>query len=338
MKSSHIGIFLSIILHLSFILLSLRALHFPTISAEEVIIDFKIESPAPAPIKESKAPRPLPKAIKKTKTVSVKPPKTAEEKVATPAQEEVQLAVRQKADTTRHDLTRELILNSGRFLAKQFLLENFKSDSSQTLTVKPELILPDSNALPPLSPWTYGDRIDKDIYKRNLGHEKPMPLSDLLRAGADYLSKRLGKKEKKPRLKRIPTEAELRALKVVWDQGAATDEQIYAEMDSSVKITAQQLNAILANLADEGLVSRKIVSPRNEFTIGLPFKDISIEMSELNRKNRIFQYKPRISREEMLQFLNAVLYQIENNNNKATKDTSQVKRVQKLILTLISKE
>lgn len=335
MKSSHIGIFLSIILHFSFILLSLRALHFPTISAEEVTIDFKIGSPAP--VKEKFVPPP-PRAITKTKTAPVKQPKTAEETVALPARE-VELAAQEKTDTTRHDLTKELILNSSRFLAKQFLLQNFKFDSSQTLTVKPELILPDSHALPPLAPWSYGDKIDKDIYQRNLGHPKPVPLSDLLKAGADYLAKRLNRKEKKPRLKRIPTEAELRALKVVWDQGAATDEQIYAEMDSSVKITAQQLNAILANLADEGLVSRKIVSPRNEFTIGLPFKGISIEMSELNRKNRIFHYKPRISREEMLKFLNAVLYQIENGErSKTSRDSTQIRKLQKLVLTLISKE
>ena len=118
--------------------------------------------------------------------------------------------------------------------------------------------------------------------------------------------------EKKPELNFIPTRLQLFAFKTIWETTEATDQDIYAGLDSTVKTSAEELNGELSRLEKQGFLTRKIVSPRNEFTILTPVGSKGIEMSPTNRRNRIFEYKIKIEKDQVLRFLNAALYQVEN--------------------------
>lgn len=195
--------------------------------------------------------------------------------------------------------------------------------------------------LPPLfstvSPGSGGDRIDNDIYKRNTGHQGTVPVGSLLLKGAQMLKKKLFK-EKKPELNFIPTLLQLSAFNTVWEKSQATDQDIYANLDSSVVTTSEELNGELSRLEKQGFLTRKIVSPRNELTLMTPIGAKAVEMSPTNRRNRIFEYKPKIEKEQVLRFLNAALYQVEHGIQRdffSTQDSlSLVKDLKRKILLL----
>lgn len=221
-------------------------------------------------------------------------------------------------DTTLRDTVRivdkdNFFLQNPSFLAQRSLSEN---DSLTLKTQTPKPVQGDFQALPPLyaPPGANTDRIAKDIYKRNTGGEKPVSLSSALAAGAKYLSEKMNKKKQEAvKIDFIPSPEQLAALDFIWDsKKKVTDQQIYAALDTSVRITSEDLNRILAGLARRGILSRKIVSPQNEFTFMTPLGSKGVEMSAKNRKNRIYEYKANIERADMVRFLNAALFQVEN--------------------------
>ncbi len=61
------------------------------------------------------------------------------------------------------------------------------------------------------------------------------------------------------------------------------------------------LNQLLAGMSIKGFVSRKIVSPRNEFNAF----GVLIEMSSKNRRNRVYEYHTLVDRELMRSFIDA---------------------------------
>lgn len=158
----------------------------------------------------------------------------------------------------------------------------------------------------PLPPY-YFDRIEQDINKKNTGTGKPFMLGDLLRAGVKYL-KQEEKKKNSVRLDFIPSDVEVAIFKAIWQKENITDQDIYSSLDSTLLITAADLNRTLEVMTRKGLLSRKLVSPRNEFTV----MGAAIEMSAKNRRNRVYAYQSRVSSEHMIQFLQAALYQVEN--------------------------
>ena len=158
------------------------------------------------------------------------------------------------------------------------------------------------------------DRIQRDIEKQNRGGEQPLPLGPAMNRGAAYLSDLFNKKkvEKPVRFDFIPSETEIQIFKILWQHPRAADHEIYAALDTSIRITAVDLNRILARLTNKGVLKRKIISPRNEFTLPVG----KVEMSAKNRRNRVYEYETKIQPQELLTFLQAVLYETENGKNR----------------------
>ncbi len=99
----------------------------------------------------------------------------------------------------------------------------------------------------------------------------------------------------------LPSRQELDILELLWIKDKVTDTTIYSCLDTTMNITFELLNRLLEKMTDKDLLSRKIVSPRNEFNaFGL-----LIEMSAKNRRNRIYEYISRVNRETMKKFVDA---------------------------------
>ncbi len=199
-------------------------------------------------------------------------------------------------------------LNYSDFYLKKNLAERPPQDSSE------QKIMPMWNGLPPLSDPIVGSR-DGDIGTREMARRrqtygKPVPLTDVGRALAQKLQGKA--KPPTPRMRFIPTMAELDVLLAVWPHESITDQDVYRRLDASVHLTAEDVLKILKGLESKGVLSSELVSPRNEFTIATPLGSAGLEMSAQNRRNRIFRYKSLIDRQHMIRFLNAVLDQVQN--------------------------
>jgi predicted transcriptional regulator len=90
----------------------------------------------------------------------------------------------------------------------------------------------------------------------------------------------------------IPSELEINVMKVLWQKQEATGSAIYAQIDSA-QLTAVDLKHVLDAMTERGLLERRQISPRHEFTILGTF---AIEESSLNRKNREYLYRPQVTR------------------------------------------
>jgi len=99
----------------------------------------------------------------------------------------------------------------------------------------------------------------------------------------------------------IPTRAELDILEILWAKEDVQDTTIYSCLDTVMNITMMDLNQLLERMTQKGFVSRKIVSPRNEFNAF----GVLIEMSPQNRRNRVYEYKTLVDRDLMRSFIDA---------------------------------
>jgi predicted transcriptional regulator len=215
-------------------------------------------------------------------------------------------------------------------------LDSLRADSTGTLKILPTgpyFDLGDTTRFSML-PGPYQDRVQRDLYRQQLGHEKPVPLNKAIGQGAKYLSDLFSKnkKEKPVRLDFVPSEAEIDILQTLWQQPKSTDVEIYAALDTSIHLAATDINEILQQLAQKGLVERQLVSPRNEFTFPLG----AVEMSAKNRKNRVYQYESRIDVDEVMRYLQAVLYNAEHGQTSSDSSNSKfVASLKKKILRLL---
>jgi len=221
-------------------------------------------------------------------------------------------------DTTSSDTVKTIDKDNFFLQNPSYFAQRFLSDKD-SLTVKmqmPKSFNEKLQNLPPLNmlPGAGTDRLEKDIYKRNTGGEKSVPLSSALAAGAKYLADKMKKKKSRVvKINFIPSPEQLAALDFIWNaKKKVTDQEIYASLDSTVRVTSEDMNRILAGLARRGILSRKIVSPQNEFTIMTPLGSQGVEMSAKNRRNRVYEYKANIERADMVRYLNAALYRIEH--------------------------
>ncbi|MCH7676146.1 BlaI/MecI/CopY family transcriptional regulator [candidate division KSB1 bacterium] len=98
---------------------------------------------------------------------------------------------------------------------------------------------------------------------------------------------------------------EIEVLKVLWVESAATSSEIYAQLDSTIRITSQDLQKILEQMADRGLLDRKKISPSHEFTF---FGIAKIELSSKNRKNKLYLYWPLLRKGKLITYLDAKRY------------------------------
>ena len=201
-------------------------------------------------------------------------------------------------------------------------------DTAGTVPVRSPVPLAGTRDFPP--PEWGADRIERDIHTRNTGSARLIPLSDILREAAKKLFK--GKERRGAlRMDFIPSDAQLEALNVIWDSGAATDQAIYAGIDTALRTTSADLNRALKRMADRGVLTRKIVSPRNELTVMTPLGSRQIEMSAKNRRNRVYEYRPHITRDEMVIYLQAVLTQVSLRESPAASNALPDKLKEKIL-------
>lgn len=109
----------------------------------------------------------------------------------------------------------------------------------------------------------------------------------------------------------IPTRPELEILEILWTKEDVQDTTIYSCLDTTINITMEDLNSLLGRMTRKGFVSRKIVSPRNEFNL---FGNL-IEMSPTNRRNRIYEYHSLVNRNLMRTFIDANYFLFRNDSS-----------------------
>jgi predicted transcriptional regulator len=171
------------------------------------------------------------------------------------------------------------------------------------------------------------DRVSDQVYQRDTGSGRGFNFSGLLLQGTPA---RLGNK-KRGSIRLIPSETEIRILKTLWVEKKATGSAIYAQLDS-VRITAAGLDEVLSSMTDRGLLTRQIISPRNEFTIAMPFVAVPLEMSAKNRRNREYLYQPAVSSDLVRNFVDAQLFNLQNS----TSDERLTRYLHRLLSLLVS--
>ncbi len=102
----------------------------------------------------------------------------------------------------------------------------------------------------------------------------------------------------------LPSREEMAVLEILWAKEHVQDTTIYSCLDTVLNITMMDLNQLLEGMTRKGLVSRKIVSPRNEFNAF----GVLIEMSPQNRRNRVYEYRSLVDKELMRSFIDAHYY------------------------------
>jgi predicted transcriptional regulator len=224
------------------------------------------------------------------------------------------------------------------WLRRQLFVENIltqssvsASDSSLRFRIESQspLSLSQSQlkAIPPRL-----DQIDEKFRREQLGLPPMSNIGDLIGKGVKYLAEKLGGAADKDPLAVIPSEVEIDVMNVLWKKNAATSMEIYADLDS-VNFTALDLQQTLAAMADRGLVDRQQISPRHEFTI---LGAIPLEMSAKNRKNREFLYRPQVTRQTMLTFLDATAFSYRLVS--ATNHSMFVEHLRRLMSKLVVEE
>jgi len=206
------------------------------------------------------------------------------------------------------------------WLRRQLFVENILtqnavdlSDSTLLFRVRPQSPLRlDKSQLNAIAPRV--DQIEDRLRREQLGLPPTFDMGNLIGKGVKYLAGKLGAAGagKNP-LAAIPSELEIDVMNVLWKKNAATTMEIYTDLDS-VKLTAVDLQQTLAIMADRGLLDQRQISPRHEFTI---LGAISLETSAKNRKNREYSYRPKVTRQTMLTFLDAAAfsYHLASANN-----------------------
>jgi len=134
-----------------------------------------------------------------------------------------------------------------------------------------------------------------------------------------YLNAQINNKQDWERSKKefnkkiIPSNLQLNVLSTIWKQKSSIQLDVYAEIDTNYSITAEGLDYQLERMVKLGFVERKQISPQNLFTILTPFQSYQIEMSLKNRKNRVYLYRSRVDKKEILQIILSRLYRIKND-------------------------
>ncbi|HOC88292.1 MAG TPA: hypothetical protein PKI90_02000 [bacterium] len=187
-------------------------------------------------------------------------------------------------------------------------------------------------------PGAYPDRAAEEQYRRGTGgYQQPIDLMALAAKGVQALEKAIGKDKipPPPRLRRVPTREELAALCVIWARAEPTETDIYRDLDTEIKLTADDLHSVLDGLVRQGLLEQEIVSPRQEFTFMTPLGGKGVEMKRLNLLNREYRYRSRIDQEHMMRFLQAAHYYVSATSRPDSAAlTSQIRgHIQQLLMT-----
>jgi predicted transcriptional regulator len=231
----------------------------------------------------------------------------------------------------------ETKLTRDQWLRRQLFVENILTQSAVNLSDSTLLFRVQSQSplslnksqLNAIAPRV--DRIDEKFRRDQLGLPPMFNVGTLIGKGVKYLAEKLGAGPSSNPLAVIPSELEIEVMSVLWEKNAATSREIYVDLDSA-KLTAVDLQQALANMADRGLVDRQQISPRHELTILGVF---AIEESSLNRKNREYLYRPKVTRQTMLSFLDATAFshRLVAANNHSLIDAHLRKLMARLVTT-----
>ncbi len=194
-----------------------------------------------------------------------------------------------------------------------------------SLPVKPQPTMPLKKKNEPLlldRPGPY-DAAQRALDRRNFG-ERPPSAADAAGALGRFFEER---DDRPVRLDFIPSRTELAVLNSVLQNPHADDLTIYASLDSTFKVTAEDLQRILEKLVQKRLLARTQISPRNELT--LPF-GATVEMSAQNRRNRLYRYRARIEAQDLVRFLNAVLYELEHRKPDRPRTAEEEQKIAEL--------
>lgn len=91
-------------------------------------------------------------------------------------------------------------------------------------------------------------------------------------------------------------------LGTLYKQGEANQNNIYYQLPDSITITAEGLDDALEFLYIKGLLARKKISAEHKIIAVF----VPIEISQKNRKNPIFLYKPTIHKEQLKTYINSL--------------------------------
>ncbi len=121
----------------------------------------------------------------------------------------------------------------------------------------------------------------------------------------------------------MPDPVHVMIMAHLFDQGTAHQNNIYASLPDSVKITAEILNQSLEFLYKKGILTRKKISAENKLIVLF----FPIELSQKNRKNPLYLYEPAIKKTTLKIYLNSLRKEPQESENINTK----LANVQKLV-------
>ncbi len=160
----------------------------------------------------------------------------------------------------------------------------------------------DSEGLKGFHPGS-NDPIGDELRRRQNDIPPTVSLNDAIRNLVQSLRK--DKPTPKDSTLPVPTDNEIDVLKVLWVEGGATASDIYAKLDTSTAIFAEELQEVLKTMVDRGFVDRKQISPAHEFNL---FGIAQIEISAKNRKNKVYLYWPIVTKQALFTYLDAKRY------------------------------
>lgn len=152
------------------------------------------------------------------------------------------------------------------------------------------------------TPTQYPDPMAEQLRRRYLDIPSTAPLNGLARS----LKESFESSEKKPLDELpLPNDTEIEILKTLWPKTIASSSEIYAELDSTIQLTSEDLNDLLREMTERGFLGRKKISPAHKFTV---FGLFSFEISAKNKKNQLYVYWPLVSKQDLIRYLDAKRY------------------------------
>jgi len=142
-----------------------------------------------------------------------------------------------------------------------------------------------------------------------------------------------------PKFDFLPNPVQLNAMALLYKTKQATQVDLYADLDGSLLVTAEGLNANLEYLVKKGFLRRKKVSPENPLAIGSLFGGATIEMSRKNKLNPLYLYTPTVDRTTLISFFQAQIFLLKEKVQTSPSDSLylrfQIDNLQDMVQVLI---
>jgi len=137
------------------------------------------------------------------------------------------------------------------------------------------------------------------------------------------------KKKKKYKIQYnfIPTAAEIHTIAFLFKSEKKKSQlDLYANLDSTIITTAENFDRSLNHLIKKGFLNRKKVSPQNIMMFVTPVGGVPVEMSAKNRKNPVFEYELKVSKDKLIDYLHSCLFKLQLKLNTSPSDTTAIKK------------